>query len=175
MAEHDNGPGASAPGPVTDHSSTTHGTASVVRRSMDDIGNGQRLADHFGHVLRWVRPVMPNHFEDPPRGREGWHVLTGDGRWQRDAVAARSYVHRMLEALPTTEAPLYPPGPERDAFLAWVARSRSSERIEAALLLAASVPGMSQTVTVEPDRGRRHRPPAWTYPDAWDESEEGDE
>lgn len=117
------------------------GGGSIKARSQDDIGLGQRLADHFGQVMRWV----------PERDR--WYCYDA-GRWTPDAEAARRYVHRMLDAAEQLEALLYPhpapdpelaknPPTERDRFWKWIRGQRTSAKITNALLEARSVPGMT--------------------------------
>jgi putative DNA primase/helicase len=130
----------------------------VAARTQDDIGNGYRLADHFGKVLRWVPE------------RQTWYAFEA-GRWVADPEAARRYVHRMLEAAGQLEAMLYagPPAdgesgaggtvddPEgervekkepsdREKFWKWLRAQRSSGKIDNALKEARAIPGMVASI-----------------------------
>ena len=129
----------------------------VVARSQDDIGNGQRLSDWFGHVLRYV----------PDFGQ--WAVY-GAGRWRLDDVTARGLAHRMFglaskfEALRYSDTVPEPEEPEpdtgdaggggkprrrkveasdRERFVGWLAKQRMTSRIDALLKEARSVDGMT--------------------------------
>lgn len=129
----------------------------VIARTQDDIGNGQRLRDWFGTVLRWV----------PERG--AWSIYSG-GRWSVSNERARGAVHRMFELalkhealkysdeVPEPERPVgedgnlkagrpkKPEATDREKFEAWLRKQRMSARIDACLKEAASMDGMSASI-----------------------------
>lgn len=125
------------------------GTGHAIQaRPWNDVGNGYRLHDHFGRVLRWV----------PERGK--WAVYSG-GRWTYSNEAARGLVHKMLGRLLAVEGPLYSdveqttekvsangsvktetkPSARAD-FEVWIGKQMSSTRIDAALREAQAVERM---------------------------------
>lgn len=99
-------------------------------RSWDDLGNAQRMMDHYGDRLRWVEQAG------------AWAVYEG-GRWQIDTKRrGHNMAQRMIESLPTTEALSYSAVVEdpdvdklspRDRFLKWVTAQRMSAKIGACL------------------------------------------
>ena len=101
-------------------------------RSWDDLGNAQRVVDHYGDRLRWIEQA------------KRWAIYD-DGRWNMDeAQLGRAMIHDMIDSLPRTEAMEYPEdntadedGPLRHDFLKWVKSQRMSARISATITEAA--------------------------------------
>src|SRR5512140_1309775 len=118
--------------------------------SQDDIGNGRRVRNWFGPVLRWV----------PERGK--WSVYL-HGRWVVSNEVARHATQRTLDLAAMHEAKRYSdvlpepaedePKPrgkqstDRERFYAWMAKQRMTTRVDAALKECAALPGMSAVVT----------------------------
>jgi len=106
-------------------------------RKWNDLGNADRMVDHFGEILRWC-PDRGTWMEYMA-GR--WTAATPDsGGWH--AVA-------MIESIPLTEALNYDDEPEvddkgkelpsrRKQFLAWASRQENLKSISAAAQLAKS-------------------------------------
>lgn len=99
-------------------------------RTLDDAGNGRRLADRYGHRLRYVRTD------------KAWAVYTA-GRWvRRNDLLAGALVLELMEELEDREAERYSDVPDeggksdRTRFRAW-ARKQGSERTMSAALNAA--------------------------------------
>lgn len=86
-------------------------------RDRNDIGNGMRMADHYGRVLRWVIEAQK------------WALYTG-GRWLLvDETIVRTMVHTMMqELIPATEALHYSTDPVGEAPDDGDDDDRSSER-----------------------------------------------
>lgn len=110
-----------------------------VTREWDDLGNAERLLDHYGDALRWVA------------SDRAWAVYT-EGTWTREKdEVAQGMVHRMLGALPQTEAGSYGTTPDekgktqRDAFLAFVKKQRTSAKVTAILKEARAIPAFHAT------------------------------
>lgn len=112
----------------------------IVKRSWDDIGNAERLADHAGRQIRWVIDA------------EKWAVYTGT-HWaiEGGATLVLGHVRTMLDALPTTEALEYDDTPRldgngrpkpsiREDFLTFVGRQRFQTRMVAATVVARTIP-----------------------------------
>lgn len=103
-----------------------------IMRTWDDMGNAQRMVDHFRDQLRYVPE------------RDSWAFYEG-GRWQIDTSnkRTRTRVHQLIDALPTTEALLYsnvvdnvddPKSTSpRQEFEKWIKAQRMSARISACL------------------------------------------
>lgn len=97
-------------------------------RSWDDLGNAQRMVDHYGRQLRWIEQAGT------------WAVYEG-GRWQMDtARLGHNLAQRMIESLPRTEALSYEDVLEGDdketpraRFEKWVKMQRMSSKIAACL------------------------------------------
>ena len=102
-------------------------------RSWDDVGNADRMVDHFGHRIRYVP------------GMKQWTLYDG-GRWARvGSELIQALIIRMISALPTTEAELYDDverddkgESQRDKFAAFVKKQRMNSRVTAALNLTSS-------------------------------------
>ncbi|MBP5942580.1 DNA primase family protein [Streptomyces acidiscabies] len=101
------------------------------RRSFDDIGNAERLVDHYGSELRYLIDA------------EQWAVYEG-GRWVLKGAKSLLWkrVVQTIKALPNTEAfeystarPVDDKGKEekseRDMFMGWVSKSRHRGRLAA--------------------------------------------
>ncbi|WP_331724061.1 phage/plasmid primase, P4 family [Streptomyces erythrochromogenes] len=100
------------------------------RRSLDDIGNAERLVDHYGSELRYLIDA------------EQWAVYEG-GRWMLKGAKSLLWkrVVQTIKALPNTEAFEYSATrpasakddkkTERDAFMEWVSKSRYRGRLAA--------------------------------------------
>ena len=111
-------------------------------RTWDDLGNGLRLLDHYGHRLRYLT-----------EGRGMWATYTdGVWTWTTGRALADSLTVKMIEALPTTEAMSYDPDrevdsrgneqpgtSERDRFLSWVASQRTRVRTDHATAMASKI------------------------------------
>lgn len=99
--------------------------------SWDDVGNAERVETMFGPTLRWLDDT------------ETWAVYDG-ARWiekKKDEGGAR-IVQRMIDTLPTLEAPLYSEAPDpndtskdpksqREAFLSFVKQQRFTAKVRA--------------------------------------------
>lgn len=110
-------------------------------RTWDDLGNAERLVDHYGQVLRWVEEA----------GK--WAHYTGT-RWEL-VPQVRTLVHAMLDSLATTEALSYSDVKDdpddkaspRTAFMKWVKTQRMSSRISACLKEAAGYRALQATLS----------------------------
>ena len=104
-------------------------------REWDDLGNADRLVDHYGGQLLWITTD------------NAWSIYQG-GRWLRDQdAAAQAMAQRMLARLPETEAASYPADDHdekgvstREKFLKFVAKQRSSAKVAAMLKAARGLP-----------------------------------
>ncbi|MFM9815656.1 phage/plasmid primase, P4 family [Streptomyces scabiei] len=112
------------------------------RRSFDDIGNAERLVDHFGSELRYLIDA------------EQWAVYEG-GRWVLKGAKSLLWkrVVQTIKALPNTEAFEYsavrPAGDEgkkdkseREVFMEWVSKSRHRGRLAAMRDVAEGEPAL---------------------------------
>lgn len=125
------------------------GFGQVQARPWNDVGNGYRMLDHFGRILRWV----------PERGK--WAVYRG-GKWAYSTEAARELVHRMLEKASALEGLLYSDitqttedtkgkqttkPSDRDNFDLWLSKQAMSTRIDATLKEASAIARMRANAT----------------------------
>jgi len=107
-------------------------------RSWDDIGSGERMVDHFGGELRYVTDA------------ESWACYR-NGLWELvPASVVRTFVHRLTDLLPLTEALAYSDEPDDDAkeslrarFLKYNKAQRMSARISGILTEAKSRPELA--------------------------------
>lgn len=112
------------------------------RRSLDDIGNAERLVDHYGAEIRYT--VDAEQWVTYENGR--WTFKGGNTRvWQR--------VIRTIDALPHTEALSYStesgtgkdgrplPSP-RETFTKWAASQRMRAKLAAMREVAQGYPGL---------------------------------
>lgn len=120
------------------------GYGAIQTRKWNDVGNGYRMLDHYGRVMKWV----------PERGK--WAVYR-DGRWTYSNEAARGLVHRMLAKAVATEGLLYSDMQQttedkngkqttkpsmRADFEVWIEKQLMSTRVDAALKEAQAVDKM---------------------------------
>ncbi|MFF1548728.1 phage/plasmid primase, P4 family [Streptomyces sp. NPDC058291] len=112
------------------------------RRSLDDIGNAERLVDHYGAEIRYTVDA------------EQW-VTYEDGRWSFKGGATRVWqrVIRTIDTLPGTEAQAYSgvpgrgpkgealPSP-REKFLQWAASQRMRPKLAAMREIAQGHPSL---------------------------------
>lgn len=111
-----------------------------LRRSWDDVGNAQRMVDHYSDRLRYLPAIR------------SWALYDG-GRWASvDSSVVQALVLRLFASggrLQHTEALSYddtageddkgnPTMSERDEFMKWVAKQRMNGRITAAMNLTTS-------------------------------------
>lgn len=109
------------------------------RRTFDDVGNAERLVDHFGSELRYLIDA------------EQWVVYEG-GRWVLRGAKSLLWkrVVQTIKALPTTEAYEYSASrstdgkspSEREVFLEWVKKSRYRGRLAAMRDVAEGEPDL---------------------------------
>ncbi|WP_405489113.1 phage/plasmid primase, P4 family [Streptomyces sp. NBC_00096] len=112
------------------------------RRTYDDIGNAERLVDHYGAEVRFTVDA------------EQW-VTYEEGRWSFKGGATRVWqrVIRTIDALPTTEATTYskiaPVGPKgeelpspREKFLQWAGSQRMRAKLAAMREIAQGHPAL---------------------------------
>lgn len=112
------------------------------RRSLDDIGNAERLVDHYGKEIRYTVDA------------EQW-VTYEDGRWSFKGGSTKVWqrVIRTIDALLSTEAAAYSnvPGRDkdgkelpspRDSFAKWVATQRMRPKLAAMREIAQGHPAL---------------------------------
>lgn len=110
------------------------------RRTLDDIGNAERLVDHYGTEIRYTIDA------------EQW-VTYEDGRWSYKGGATRVWqrVIRTIDSLPTTEASSYsntqgrdkdgkPTPSPREVFAKWAATQRMRPKLAAMREIAQGHP-----------------------------------
>lgn len=112
------------------------------RRSLDDIGNAERLVDHYGGEIRFTVDA------------EQWVTYEG-GRWSFKGGATRVWqrVIRTIDTLPETEAATYSNVPARgpkgealpsprEKFLQWAASQRMRPKLAAMREIAQGHPSL---------------------------------
>lgn len=127
---------------LADESAAPERSLRWTRRSLDDIGNAERLVDHYGGEIRFTVDA------------EQW-VTYEDGRWSFKGGATRVWqrVIRTIDAVPQTEAGAYSkargrgedgkelPSP-RETFLKWVASQRMRPKLAAMREIAQGHPSL---------------------------------
>jgi putative DNA primase/helicase len=109
-------------------------------RAPTEFGLADRMADHYGDVLRWCPE------------RSTWMTYQ-HGVWvTRQAVTAEWYAQMMIRSLPETEALSYEEEPgnagdtetpsPRDLFLEWVAKQQTRKAVSSAARLCMGLPLM---------------------------------
>lgn len=123
-------------------------------RDWDDIGNAERLVDHFGQRFVWIEQM------------DNWAVYDGT-RWKLDdRRTVQSFAHDVLKRLPNTEALSYsdikPTDPEtgepkvnrrtgkpelsqRELFLEFVRKQRFAAKVSAMLNSAKGIPELHRS------------------------------
>jgi putative DNA primase/helicase len=98
-----------------------------VRRTWDDLGNAQRIVDHFAWRIRWVAR------------NKTWAAYDGV-RWVHDTgESIVSLIQQLLSSLVDLEGAAYD-GDQRDAFVKWAGKQRMSDRVNAAERMARARP-----------------------------------
>lgn len=113
--------------------------------SWDDLGNAERMVDHYKNSLRWVREAR------------SWAVYS-NGRWNLESTElALGLTQRMIDSLPDIESAHYSdtdifnPGEKKEvtmrkAFLDWVKRQRMDARFNACLSVARGRPDFASSL-----------------------------
>ena len=96
--------------------------------SLADLGNAQRLVHYFGKYLRWVGPLGKWFYFDGRR----W-VADETGEVMRCAKATALAIRKETEAW----------SPDPGELFKWAGKSKSRERLQAMVSLAASEPGIA--------------------------------
>lgn len=109
-------------------------------RAANDLGNGERMRDHYADRVRYVVEAA------------AWSVYS-DGRWSMDGkVSARWYAQQMVSKKLAEEEPrhsdTFPPNPTnpnnpktyRQLFHEWRLKQATTARIDSALKEASSLP-----------------------------------
>lgn len=120
--------------------------ASCPPRSLDDLGNAHRLADHAGEGIAYATDAGLWLVWDAGTGV--WSASGGD-------VLVQRQVQEMLEALPWCEHEHYSTLPntdpvtgkdkpsDRDLFYGHVAKTRNHQRMRSAIAQASSLPALA--------------------------------